>query len=742
MLRLEQVSKIYSANGVISTGFSKVSLEFNIGEFVAITGESGSGKSTLLNVISGLDSYEEGEMYILNKPTSGFTTLEIEDYRKEYIGNIFQNFNLINSYTVYENVELVLLLSGVTKEEAKPRVLELIEKVGLLDFKNTKASKLSGGQKQRVAIARALAKDTPIIVADEPTGNIDLESAKEIIKLLHDISSEKLVIIVTHNFDQVEPYVTRKIQMHDGRVVEDKEYIETNACPEKEVSKAISKNLSFKNMFSLGVKNTFNLPAKFMLLLLVFVFMWTGIVSSFTSSKNLIDEIAQGGYNTYFNDVSGERVVISKKDKSPISQKDIEALSKVSNVDKVMANDLIIDGRLMLENAMVPPEENNIYVNVLLRELHENSKFSFVNGEMPKKNNQGVLQYNPEENQYFESQADDLLKTKVAIFSEDSHVKMSNHKIKVTGICQTNDTINRKHSSWVDAVLYLPEKNIEEVQEALLENHSKQTLLIGQKEIDFTKEQGPYYLKVDKNVPKGQLFIPEDLSAYEDFNAVGKSVKLTNETIYFKDTFSFTIGKVYKEDDQGNIHINPYDYKKFFQKESFQASIFLKDEVSKVATMKKLNDLGYRTLDVANSKVEFVGDVVVSKIIYSISMAFTILVLFIVIYFIIKLILKSRNTYFSIIRMLGATKKNCASMLKVELFMVYNIAFAIGLFIIGLVKGGLISWDYLVTLANLLSPLNLAVLYLVMLAMTLLLARRYARKIFKDSAMDAYREEV
>ena len=147
-------------------------LEFDIGEFVAITGESGSGKSTLLNVISGLDSYEEGEMYIMGQPTSGFSKEDLEEYRKKYIGSIFQTFNLINSYTVYQNVELVLLMSGYDKSEIPGRVREIIEQVGLSDYEKTKASKLSGGQKQRVAIARALAKETPIIVADEPTGNL------------------------------------------------------------------------------------------------------------------------------------------------------------------------------------------------------------------------------------------------------------------------------------------------------------------------------------------------------------------------------------------------------------------------------------------------------------------------------------------------------------------------------------------------------------------------------------------
>ena len=225
IIKLKNVSKFYYSKGVIASGFNKINLEFKMGEFVAITGESGSGKSTLLNVISGLDTYEEGEMYINGEETSHYTEKDFEDYRRKYIGNIFQNFNLVNSYTVFQNIELVLLLNGAKKKDVKDRVIELIKKVDLYKFRNTKVSKLSGGQKQRVAIARALAKDTPIIIADEPTGNLDSRSAGSIIKLLADIAKDKLVIIVTHNYEQVEEYVTRKIKMHDGKVLEDKQIV-------------------------------------------------------------------------------------------------------------------------------------------------------------------------------------------------------------------------------------------------------------------------------------------------------------------------------------------------------------------------------------------------------------------------------------------------------------------------------------------------------------------------------------
>ncbi len=217
MIELKSVSKYYYSKGMITSGFSKVSLDFAQGEFVVITGESGSGKTTLLNVISGLDGYEEGEMYVDGKETSHYTSADFEEYRKKYIGNIFQSFNLINSYTVYQNIELPLLVNGSTKNDVKDKVNDIIKKVGLGEFANTKCSKLSGGQKQRVAIARALAKETPVIVADEPTGNLDSVSAKGVADLLKEISKEKLVLVVTHNYEQFADHATRVVKMSDGK---------------------------------------------------------------------------------------------------------------------------------------------------------------------------------------------------------------------------------------------------------------------------------------------------------------------------------------------------------------------------------------------------------------------------------------------------------------------------------------------------------------------------------------------
>ena len=284
MIKLNNVSKFYYQDGVIATGFTKVNLELHIGEFVVITGESGSGKSSLLNVISGLDTYEEGEMYINGEETSHYTEEDFVEYRKKYVTNIFQSFNLVNSYTVYQNVELALLLDGSKKSDVKKKVDELINLVNMKKFRNTKVSKLSGGQKQRVAIARALAYDTPIIVADEPTGSLDRAQSKSILELLHKISKDKLVIIVTHNKKEVEEYATRLIRMHDGRLLENKVVEKINKDDEVKLKKV--KDISLFSMIRLGIRNTFNIPIKFILIFIIFLFITLAFINSYSSIES------------------------------------------------------------------------------------------------------------------------------------------------------------------------------------------------------------------------------------------------------------------------------------------------------------------------------------------------------------------------------------------------------------------------------------------------------------------------
>ncbi len=230
-IQLCDIGKIYAGESGIAVGIRSVNLSFDKGEFVAITGQSGSGKSTLLNIISGMDTYEEGEMLIEGQPTSHFIQQDFEEYRKKYISFIFQDYNIIESFTVLQNVELALMHIENRKQRRK-KALELLDRVGMREHIRHRGSQLSGGQKQRTVIARALAKDSPVILADEPTGNLDSKTSEEIMKLLHDVSRDKLVLVVTHDFEEVEKYATRHIRIFDGGIEFDHLLTKQNKAPE------------------------------------------------------------------------------------------------------------------------------------------------------------------------------------------------------------------------------------------------------------------------------------------------------------------------------------------------------------------------------------------------------------------------------------------------------------------------------------------------------------------------------
>ena len=218
MIKLDQVSKYYRSDETVSVGMKNISLEFELGEFVAVTGESGSGKSTLLNVISGLDGYEDGELFLFGEETSHYTIADWERYRGTYIGFVFQSYNIIDSYTVYQNVMLALEIQGYDKHERKQRALDLIEQVGLTSHKNHKASRLSGGQKQRVAIARVLLKAPSILVFDEATSSLDSGSEQAILKSLREIAEGHTSLVIAHRLSTIEN-ADRFIVVDQGTIV-------------------------------------------------------------------------------------------------------------------------------------------------------------------------------------------------------------------------------------------------------------------------------------------------------------------------------------------------------------------------------------------------------------------------------------------------------------------------------------------------------------------------------------------
>jgi putative ABC transport system ATP-binding protein len=221
LLEAREVSKIYQMGNTNVTALDHVSLDINEGEFVAIQGTSGSGKSTLLNMLGGLDHPTSGEVFFSSKPLGPLTKKEMARYRRYSVGMIFQNFNLIPTMTAEENVGLALAFAGLRGSQRRKRASELLERVGLADRLTHRPSELSGGEQQRVAIARALANRPKVLLADEPTGNLDSTRAHELLALLREmVNSDSLTILmVTHDRELATGFGDCIILMKDGRVL-------------------------------------------------------------------------------------------------------------------------------------------------------------------------------------------------------------------------------------------------------------------------------------------------------------------------------------------------------------------------------------------------------------------------------------------------------------------------------------------------------------------------------------------
>jgi len=222
MLTMRELSKVYRTDTVQTTALDAIDLDIAEGEFVAIMGPSGCGKSTLLNMIGMLDSPSSGSYVFNGKEVAGLSESKLADVRKESIGFIFQSFNLVDELSVRDNVELALLYHNVSASERKRRVDEVMDKVGVAHRAKHRPSQLSGGQQQRVAVARALVASPKLILADEPTGNLDTHHGEEVMRMLQTLNGEgSTIVMVTHSPAHAD-YAGRIVSMLDGRILQER----------------------------------------------------------------------------------------------------------------------------------------------------------------------------------------------------------------------------------------------------------------------------------------------------------------------------------------------------------------------------------------------------------------------------------------------------------------------------------------------------------------------------------------
>ncbi|BBN82530.1 ABC transporter ATP-binding protein [Pseudoalteromonas sp. A25] len=219
MLNLNKISKVFRTELVETYALDAVSMTVERGEFVAIMGQSGSGKSTLLNIIGLLDHIDDGEYTFDGIDVSHLKESKLADLRKDNIGFIFQSFNLINELTVFENVELPLIYQGIGKKQREQKVLEILEKVNIAHRKDHYPQQLSGGQQQRVAIGRAIVAQPKMLLADEPTGNLDSKNGEEVMSLLAKLNEEGVTIVMVTHSDHHAKFAHRTINVLDGHIV-------------------------------------------------------------------------------------------------------------------------------------------------------------------------------------------------------------------------------------------------------------------------------------------------------------------------------------------------------------------------------------------------------------------------------------------------------------------------------------------------------------------------------------------
>ena len=343
LLQLKDLCKYYTAGQSVVMGLTNIDLTFRRGEFVAVTGESGSGKSTLSHVIGGILPFESGELYFQGRPTSHYDSADWEHYRRDHISFISQNYGILPGATVLSNVVTALRLSGMEKKDAKIAARDILQQVELWELRRRRAAKLSSGQKQRLSIARALAKPAPILIADEPTGNLDPENSKKVIDLLAAAAKDRLVILVTHEFSEAEDVATRHIVLQDGKIITDASLREAATpgplpAPAIKSSGPISPFVARLQQASRPVWS--GLMALFFSLtaFAVFAFLGAFIIALDDTDTRIYDADA-------FANGDPRRVIATTLEQRPLTQEDYQKILQVPYVTELEPNGYFTDAQ-------------------------------------------------------------------------------------------------------------------------------------------------------------------------------------------------------------------------------------------------------------------------------------------------------------------------------------------------------------------------------------------------------------
>ena len=748
MLKLENVGKIYSTGNNLSVGIRRVNIEFSIGEFVAITGESGSGKSTLLNILSGIDSYEEGEMYVSGEETSYFTPEDLEEYRNKYVGFIFQNYNIIDSYTVLENVEAALLALPLSKEERREKAVSLIERVGLSKRIHTKASKLSGGEKQRVVIARALSKDPPIIAADEPTGNLDSKSSKEIIDLLYEVSKDKLVLIVTHDFNEVAPYATRIVRIYDGEIKEDRNLKDVDKQDLPNLLDTPKTKVSFKDNLILATKDLFSSPKRSIFYLIVFLFLSLIITFSIGFYRYLELDESLGNLSSLsgFRYQDQRRIVVNKKNGEQLTDEDINSLT-TSDTKFIITNDYYIDSyfNFWLENPYRASDYSLYFSSMQELPIRAISENELTIGHLPLNNSEIVISIGESQLNNGYKKAEEYLSKRIRddntdqIFEIVGVIDISNTKTYVPTIYFTDEVYEEKaffyyQSAYLSIKRYKDTTDSSECYWINGEQIFKVDPTLSDNEFYVSAYKEDYYYGYYEN-DKEYRFVFADF--YGDFATmnlryIDKAEYKLNEPIdvHFSQNAKSRI--LYLSENNYNTILDYYNNPK-------QISIFVKNVFSMNSYKRQIDTTKYNYVVPVDIKIEVPGLDRVASGIYVTLVGMFLFGIFFLTYAILLRSVRSRKEDVEILRTIGIKKENITTIFATQMITSATIAFIITIMIFIIIKLS-IKDTFIVDVLNAISWFDFVIIYLVLAIMSILLNMLFSRNAFKKTVKKSLEE--
>ena len=440
MLTLKNISKKYHEVEALKD----VNITFRKKELVAILGPSGCGKTTLLNIIATLEQSDEGALLLGKDNLSFFRARKLDSYRSNYISYIFQNYNLINHLNVSDNVLMTMKLRG--KTDSKKQAMELLKSLGLVEKVKKRPSKLSGGERQRAAIARSLVNNTPIILADEPSGALDTKNSEKVMKLLSKCAKEKLVIMVTHNEQLAKKYATRIIRMKDGKVLSDSNPTSQLNNDAYQYGKTKIKTLT---AFKLSYNNLKNKKVRTYLTVLAFCIGLISLALVLSISKGFKKELANFEKETLYNYpliISKETISLANAFKNNVENTS-KGIIKIQESQTLIRNE--IDDSLILKiNEMTQTLIEGIayYRDIpsafkSVSRINPNHQyFDLLHGRFPKNKNEVLLLLTTE--QVLERRVADHLNITEVPFDEviNNEIEVGNQTLKLVGIVKSNNS--------------------------------------------------------------------------------------------------------------------------------------------------------------------------------------------------------------------------------------------------------------------------------------------------------------